>query len=130
MVSIVSRTGAAARKPVQSWPRLNSHSSHVATFFFDVILKLASKLLNITSNRQGCSISQRADGRPHHVEGNVQEVIQILRTSCAIMNSLQNSFQPGGSFAARCALPARFMGVKPGDAQKRLYYAGLFVHDD
>src|SRR5215467_2721580 len=107
-------------------PRLGHHAALV----IDVVLELAAEMLDEALHRQGGGVAERADGAPGDVVGDVDQQVEVLVLSLAVLDAVDHAVEPAGSLAAGRALATGLLEVEIRQALERLDHAGGLVHHD
>ena len=90
--------------------------------------KLSAPFLHDADGRHGRGVAERTEGSPKHVFGKVRDEIDVFLTPQTGVEALQGLPQPSGTFPARNAPSAGFVGVEVHDAPRHVHHAGVFVH--
>src|SRR5712691_8555863 len=109
---------------------ISSISWYQALFVFNVMLELVAEMGNEAFNRQRGGVAQSANGASRDVVRDIEQQIQILLLSLAVLDAVHHPVQPAGAFAARRALAAGFLEVKIGKPKQRFHHARRFIHND
>src|SRR5579871_1590752 len=99
MLSGCSRANEQMRIGKDHFP----NSLHHASLMLDMVGKLVTKMLNHGAHGHGGRITQRTDGAPLYIVGNVVEQIQVFHPSLAGLDPVHHAVQPACAFPARGA---------------------------
>src|SRR5262245_31163125 len=85
---------------------------HAALLVLDVVDELVAEVLDEALHRQRGGVAERADRASRDVVRDVVEQIQVLHAALAVLDAVDHPVEPAGAFAARRALPARFLEIE------------------
>src|SRR5215469_11379542 len=77
--------------------------------------KLPAPFFHDADGRHGRGVAERTEGSPQHVFGKIRDELDVFLTPQTGVEALQCLPQPRGTFAARNAPPARFVGIEVHD---------------
>ncbi len=96
-----------------------------------MFFELLAELRDVGLHRPRRRVGEYADRLAFHVAGNRQQIIQVLKPSFALGNTIEDAVHPARSFPARRTLAARLVREELRRALQRLEHArGVVHHDD
>src|SRR5687768_18279394 len=75
----------------------------------DMFFELLAELRDVGLHRPRCRVGEHTDRLAFHVAGNRQQIIQVLKPSLALGNTIEDAVHPACSFAAGRTLTARLV---------------------
>src|SRR5882724_440041 len=94
MVSLGTSGGLSlAKRRRGRIPRLGHHAALVV----DVVLEFAAEMLDEALHRQRGGVAERADGASGDVVGDVDQQIEVLALSLAVLDPVDHAVEPAGA---------------------------------
>src|SRR4051794_22447846 len=96
----------------------------------DQRFEISSEFLDARGHRSRARIAEYANGLARHVVADLEERVEIFRSSVAGNDPLEDLSAPGRALAALRALRAALMREEPRGARDELHQILRVVHDD
>eukprot|EP00166_Cyanidium_caldarium_P004359 ctg_459.g152 len=96
----------------------------------DASFHLGPKVPDQSLHRPGGGIGQRADAVPLDVLAGLPQHVDLGHARLPALHTLHDAPQPAGALTTRCALAARLVLVKVGEAPDGRHHIGRLVHHD